>query len=123
MGEISVDVSQLSRLSASLEQSSGMVGEIASIAVRKSGIDIERIAKQGAPVDTGFLRNSINGNVTGSALESAISVEVGPSANYGAYVEYGTSRMRPQPYMGPAFDKVVPGFVEALRQAGEKALG
>lgn len=122
MAEINIDVSGLSRLGASLNKSGGMVGELASLAVRKSGADVEKIAKQAAPVDTGFLRNSIHTTVTGSSMHEAISVEVGPSANYGGYVEYGTSRMRPQPYMGPAFDKVVPGFVEALKQAGEKSL-
>lgn len=52
-----------------------------------------------APVDTGALRDSI---VRVEEGEGQISIEVG--AEYAAYVEHGTSRMAPQPFLQPAID-------------------
>lgn len=61
------------------------------------------------PVDTGRLRNSIRKNVTTG------SVTVGPvDVEYASYVEYGTSRMKAQPYIRPSVDKVI-------SQMGDKA--
>jgi HK97 gp10 family phage protein len=82
-------------------------------AVRTFAFKIERSAKQRAPVDTGALRNSINTTVSSMASGSA-SAEVGPEVRYGGWVELGTHRTAPQPYLGPAFDRHEPAFVKAL---------
>lgn len=90
---------------------------LAAKVVMKSLADIEADAKALAPVDTGYLRSSISREVTADTFRGsggAFGGEVGPTANYGAYVEYGTSRMRPQPYMGPAFTRRVPAFLAAM---------
>ena len=49
------------------------------------------------PVDTGNLRASIHTTI--SNLEGA----VGTPVEYAPYVEFGTSKMNAQPYLGPAF--------------------
>lgn len=66
-----------------------------------------------APVDTGNLRSSIGWEMSG--LEG----EFGPTAEYGAYVEEGTSVMAPHAYVGPAFDRVTPGFILATEALAE----
>ena len=38
------------------------------------------------------------------------------TANYSAFVEYGTSRMAPRPFVGPAKERNEPGFVQAIGQ-------
>ena len=83
--------------------------------VRKLNEVVERRAKQRAPVDTGALRSSINTVIEGDVY-SAMAAEVGTEVNYGVFVELGTERMAPQPYLGPAFDEVEPSFVQALQQ-------
>nr|DAT51146.1 MAG TPA: putative tail component [Caudoviricetes sp.] len=88
------------------------------MAVRKTGLDVVRIAQMQAPVDTGNLRASIGMTQTGPA-----SVEVGPTVHYGAYVEYGTYKMAAQPYMSPAADAAIPGLIEALSTLGIDAIG
>ena len=80
-----------------------------SQAVRSTLIGIQTDARISAPVDTGNLRASISYN-----LDTPLSGEVGPEANYGIYVETGTSRMAPQPYLHPAADRWEPRFREAL---------
>lgn len=53
---------------------------------------------------TGNLKNSI------SRSSSTDKVVVGATAKYAGYVEEGTRKMRAQPYLKPAFDKVAPKF-------------
>lgn len=86
------------------------ISQAAETIIAKGAADLEAAAKQRAPVDTGFLRSSITRDIQG------LTATIGPTANYGVYVEMGTSRMRPQPYMAPALADVVP-TVEAAFQA------
>ena len=79
--------------------------------VRKAAADITASAQMRAPVDTGFLRNSIHWTQAG---ELTAIVTVG--AEYGIYVEYGTRKMRAQPYLGPAVDTVLPQLRAAIRE-------
>lgn len=79
--------------------------------VRKAAFDIEAKAKQKAPVDTGFLRNSI-AMVDTDAGDGQAEVVVG--ADYGTYVEFGTSSREAQPYMTPAVEAVRPQFEKGL---------
>lgn len=97
---------------------------LAAAVVIKSLADIEGDAKNIVPVDTGNLKNSIGRDITADTFAGsggAFGGEVGPTASYGAYVEYGTSRMAPQPYMGPAFTRRVPGFLAAMAKIPSRA--
>lgn len=66
--------------------------------------NIERDAKRRCPVDTGELRKTIRVWVvksTGDIHGTAGSEDV----NYAGYVEYGTRRMKAQPFLRPAFHR------------------
>ena len=60
------------------------------------GLTAERYAVEACPKDTGRLANSITHQV--GDKEVAISTNV----SYASYVELGTSRQAPQPYLRPA---------------------
>lgn len=107
-----IDVSQVNALAADLGRAQLAIVPKAAAVIRKTASDIEADAKNLAPVDTGNLRSSIGKSV------NALHAEIGPSAEYGIYQEYGTSKMAPQPFMGPAFDRRAPGFVNAMSQLG-----
>ena len=69
-------------------------------------------AKSFAPVDTGSLRKSIRVEREGELQFSVvaggggvINPRTGREVDYAGYVEFGTSRMSPQPYMQPALEK------------------
>lgn len=106
--------------------------------VRKVAFDIQAQAQVRAPVDTGFLKNSIyvvtsdSSSYKGGAnalpeiarpsIETEAAVAVG--ANYGIHVEYGTVHQPPQPYFRPAVEAVRPSFDKAmllLKQKMEEA--
>ena len=62
------------------------------------GQQAEGYAKLMCPVDTGRLRNSITNQI--DLQENA--VYIGTSVEYAPYVEFGTSRRSPHPYLKPA---------------------
>ena len=127
---VDLDLSQVRALGSRLESAAGRVGSAASAALRKTASDIEADAKTLAPVASietsgyvgGNLRNSISTTITGDGRFGAMSAEIGPSADYGIYQEYGTSVMAAQPYMGPAFDRRAPGYATALAALAAEAI-
>jgi len=83
-------------------------------------------AKSFVPVDTGALRKSIRIEKKGKLQVSivaggggVINPRTGREVDYAGYVEFGTSRMNPQPYMQPALEK---NRDEILRIVKEKVL-
>lgn len=65
-----------------------------------TGINIEREAKQKAPVDLGNLRQRIV-----STKESELKLNIGSGANYSAYVEFGTGGLVDIP-TGPGLEEL-----------------
>lgn len=110
------------RFAADMRAQSGRLGARAAQVVRKTAADIERDAKIMAPVDTGNLRSSISTALSGDGRAASMTAEVGPTASYGIYVEFGTSRMRAQPYLFPAADRHEPAFVEAMSRLAKPDL-
>jgi len=113
-----VDASEVQALAFDLRGAPARSRRKASTVVRRTAFAIERDAKILSPVDTGNLRNGIGTDATPGAL----SATVGPTAGYGLYVEEGTSRMGPQPYMRPAADRNAPGFATAMGRVAEDSV-
>lgn len=75
------------------------------------------LAKQLAPVDTGFMRDHVSQTEEASANNPRSVVE--SEADYSAFVEYGTVNMDAQPFFTPAFEsarrQVNNGLLRALK--------
>lgn len=89
----------------------GQLRQRASQAVRKAALDIEARAKQVVPVRTGNLKNSIQ-----TTMESDLTAVVETAVEYAPYVELGTRRMAPRPFLGPAAEAVKPSFEAAVTE-------
>lgn len=111
-----LDLSQINKLAVDLGEAGVKAVPLASAAVGKTALAIEADAKAFCPVDTGNLRSSI------STTHRALEAEIGPTAEYGVYVELGTSVMAPQAYLGPAFDRHAGDLLDALGLIVETAL-
>lgn len=57
---------------------------------------VSESAKSICPVDTGALRDSISVSMEGNRAK------ISANTDYAAYVEFGTSKMAPQPYLVPS---------------------
>lgn len=118
---IEVDASELNQLAIDLGAAGARAPVLARQVVQKSSADIKRDGQRFAPVDTGHLMNSITYETR--QLPAGAAGEIGPTAEYGRYVEEGTSTMAPRAYMGPALDRNTPAFVTAAEALGVQALG
>lgn len=85
---------------------------VVSQELRDAAEEIEFLAKDIVPVDTGALRASIH-----VVVFDELSLQVRADAHYAAFVEYGTSRMAAQPYMTPAVEAVWPGVARKISDA------
>ena len=111
------------------------LGEALDEAVKKASFDIQAAAQAVAPVDTGFLKNSIyvvtdDKSTYGGIQEPTGGQEALPeveppreheavvavAANYGVYVEFGTVHTSARPYLTPAVALVEPQFLAALEK-------
>jgi len=70
------------------------------VALETLGLVCTRYAALNAPVDTGRLRNSI----TYKIVIDEEAVYVGTNVEYAPYVELGTSKRKPHPYIKPAVE-------------------
>lgn len=75
------------------------------------GFVAETHAKEACPVDTGRLRNSISHAIDGH------DAYIGTNVEYAAYVELGTTRMKPRPYLGPAATQHSEEYKELMTRA------
>lgn len=118
MNRVTVEYGDVNRLVADLHDAPAKVLRQASTAIRKTALDIEADAKAFAPVDTGFLRNSIGIDIDRDGLGAAI----GPTADYAHFLEWGTSTNAPQAFMGPAFDRRAGDLARTLEQIAADVL-
>jgi HK97 gp10 family phage protein len=83
----------------------GLLGAIATVdghtkeAASEAAARIEATAKNLAPKLTGALAASITTDPTKTGAE------IGPTVRYAPFVEYGTWKDPPQPFMGPAAER------------------
>lgn len=77
--------------------------------VQETLFDIETGAKLRVAVDTGALRASIQGEMTGET-----SGEVATNIEYSVYQEYGTIHMPAHPYMTPAAEAARRPFMRKM---------
>lgn len=91
--------------------------------VRKNGADLQTKAQKNAPVGTpqstgipGYVGGTLKRSVELDITDGGLTAEVEPTADYAAYVEYGTRFMEAQPYLKPAYDEQKKKFVKDLNE-------
>lgn len=109
-------MSDLDRLAADLRKAGRVTRARTVQAIRKGAYDIAATGQALAPVDTGATRASIGVDYSAGAGE--IRASIGPTTHYAPYLEFGTARMAPRPFMGPAADRNMPLIEQAIEQIG-----
>lgn len=116
MSYVTLDVSDVHRWADDLRRGADEIGPLAEVVVAKGAHDVVADAQVLAPYEFGTLTASIGADV------DALSFVAGPTVEYGEYQELGTSKMAPQPYLAPAFDRNILAIEAALGQAGTRVL-
>ena len=117
-----IDTSELRKLAADLDKEGPRAGADVSAAVKRSAEAVKKAAVEMAPKRTGELAGSIGVDMYGDGRSSGVTAVIGPLARYGLFVEKGTSKMAPQPYMEPAFSAESPKLEQSIADIAAKVL-
>lgn len=84
--------------------------------LQNGAVRLAERARELAPVRTGHLMASIHSELGESSeiREAFTPIQVRAEAEYATYVEYGTSKMAAQPFMGPAAAEIEPQIMEEV---------
>lgn len=107
-------IEDLMKVEADLGVAGARIGAQGAAIVRRTALAIEGTGKELVHVDTGATKNSIGTDFAGDGRSGVIESETGPTTDWAPHLEYGTSRMGPFPFMGPAFDRHAPTFLAAV---------
>jgi len=113
------DVSDVSKLTADLNRTRLRVGRQSAAVVRDAAFRVEASAKSRVPVQSGELRGSIDTRFYGSGNSGRMSAVVRAGAFYARFVEDGTSRQAPQPFMQPALNDQRAKFLAAITRLSD----
>lgn len=117
-----IDFSQVEQLAVEFDGVPARLELMCRTVVRRTGqATVARAQKNliaADAVDTGNLMGSVGVDVDPDGL----GFTAGPTADYGHYVEDGTSRMPGRPYMAPAFDTELDKAIAAIEALAAKAL-
>jgi HK97 gp10 family phage protein len=109
---IDIDIEGLNTVVASMALHSVAAISKGQELVRASAQRVVATSQQLVPVDTAATRNSIHATPT----DGGLGAEIGPTTSYAPYLEFGTVKMAPRAFMGPALDRETPGFIEGAAQ-------
>jgi len=82
-----------------------MITNAIIMGITKAAYDIEAHAVRIVPVDTGRLRASIKVRLEGS------TITIGADTDYAEFIEFGTHKMRAQPYIRPAIHAGIKKYI------------
>lgn len=82
--------------------------------VRQTVAEMTEEARNLAAVDTGFMQANISHTEVEKILTAWVAFVIS-KAHYSIFVEYGTYKMRAQPFMRPVFEKYAPIFAARVK--------
>lgn len=116
-----VRIDGFDKLEAKLKKSMNM--DAVKTVVKGNGAQLQTKAQKNAPVGTpqstgipGYVGGKLKQSIGLEITDGGLTAEVEPTADYAAYVEYGTRFMDAQPYLKPAYDEQKKKFVKDLNE-------
>lgn len=107
------DFSEVLALADELAEAGPKVEKVSSAKLSEVAAKLRDDAKTAAPVDTGALQASIY-------LRGGRDVRyVGSDIRYGSFVEFGTSKMSPRPWLFPAAGRAQERLLDEFRELGD----
>ena len=110
MKDIKIEFTNLNQFIGDINKYCNGVEKGTKDGLKNSGEKVVEEARRRAPVDTGYLRSSIDGNYI-----DEFEYEVIAEADYAIFVEKGTRYMSPQPFMEVSLDVAEPEFINKIK--------
>ena len=117
---IEVDLTEVADLADVLAKAPDQAFKVSKKAIQAGGRQIKSRARAAAPRDSGVLAESIytrSWSFKGDSHTDVFTVPDERGFNVGFYVEFGTSKMAPRPFLGPQLEPVA-AVVRAAIEAG-----
>ncbi|MFD3573848.1 HK97-gp10 family putative phage morphogenesis protein [Streptomyces sp. NPDC058644] len=119
---VNVSVRGLRRAVARIKALPLRLNRVRNAALDDWATELEKTARDLAPVRRGVLRGDIKARINHTAGKAWVGV-YGEASKYGYYVEKGTSKMDDQPFLGPAAQIHRRTGERAVREAASRFLG
>ena len=113
--EISCDMEGIEEFKQAMQQFDSGMQKHVHRQLASWAADVKALAKQLAPVRTGYLRSSIY-----AKIEEWVA-EIGAEATYALFVELGTRYMQARPYLYPAIQEYLPQLEKIICEAIDAA--
>ena len=118
--KLSASVSNRSALVANLYARNERLQTDMRDAVQRFGMDVQQLAKELAPKDTGFMASRIREDYSEGGLRVTVGYREEDFTSRGLFPyyivqEFGSVFQAPQPHIGPAYRAVLPHFTEDVR--------
>lgn len=110
MGALSIKLRGVEQAVKGLERYARTKNDRIREATKIAAVNVDLMAKQNAPVDTGRLRSSLTFELEG--LTGVVFTVV----DYAPHVEYGTVRARAQPFLFPAWESERPKYEQRIKE-------
>lgn len=114
--KVRVDLAEMRQLEQAVAQIDPKTRRRLRAAVKKEGKETAEDASRRAPRLTGELASKVSSNARG--LKGQVSARAVPAT----FQEWGTAKMRPQPYMGPAAEAAQSRLEQKVLEIGEMIL-
>lgn len=114
---MAINIIGLDRLLARLDNIAG--NEAIMAGIQKGCLRVEASTKQNCPIDTGFLRASIDHRLDAGSLSGTVYT----NTEYAAPVEFGSIHGPAQPYMYPALQSNVANISNDIMASVRESIG
>ena len=98
----SIQIKGLKELEAKLKKNATL--DDARTVVKKNGVDLQSLMTRNAVFVKGYSTGTTKRSIRSTFTDSNLTVTVEPTTHYSSYLEYGTRRMAPQPFVWPSFN-------------------
>lgn len=122
MADFTLDITELQDMAERI----GQIAEQGALPFMQDAVRFRNLVMQEArrivPVDTGALQRSIQPTHT-EASQASVSAEFVVGEGYAGFVEFGTVRMRAQPFIRPALSRYRDDYREAIIERAKEQFG
>ena len=84
--------------------------------IRINGADLNATMVREAVFVRGYSTGATRRSITLNITDGGLTARVKPGTHYSVYVEYGTYKMTPQPFVRPALNSVKPKFIKDIER-------
>lgn len=122
--EVNLELLGIQDLITEVEKLGKQGARIENKALREAGDVVKEAIQNETPVDTGTLKKSITVSRV-KTKDGMKQVEVGPNDEgwYGKFVEFGTVKIRSNPFMGRGYETSKDKAMDTIKENLRKGLG